>query len=141
MSRRQNPQAVSQAPGWTCAAHRKGAPVSVALDADGVVQGVRGLAGVEGTVLAAQACVEIVGDIGGHEVLDRPEGADDVGISGELEGCGEVDGLVEEPLVDSDGCVAGGQGGELGSGAVAALPRSASWREQWPGNRPRCWRA
>lgn len=69
-----------------------GEVVAVAYPAYRLVQRVGGSADVEGALIGREVGVEGVGDL----VVDLPQGADDVGESGELEGGGQMDGFVDE---------------------------------------------
>jgi hypothetical protein len=65
----------------------------VALGAGRAVEGKGGAVRVEGAVRIGEGGIEAIGDLHGDFVVDFPEGADDVWEAGELEGCGEVDGV------------------------------------------------
>ena len=61
----------------------------------------------------AQGGVELTGDGDGELVVDFPQGADDMGESGELERGGEVDGLIDQPASVGQRGLAGRQVGQL----------------------------
>lgn len=68
--------------------------VTVAYLAYGAMESVRRLGRIQ-TGVGLQVGVEQVSDGDGDLVVDLPQGADHMGEPGELEGGGEVDGLVE----------------------------------------------
>ena len=62
------------------------------MECYGRVAGIEGAAGF----LADDLGVERVGYLDGDSVIDGPQGADDVRVSGDLERRGEVDGFIDE---------------------------------------------
>lgn len=86
--------------------------MSGACPLNGGVQRRRGLSGSQATV-SSHVRVHVLGDICGNGVLDRPQGADHLTVSGELEGARQVDGLIGEGEPARRG-LAGGEVGEFG---------------------------
>src|SRR5690349_7461768 len=57
--------------------------------------------------------VSVHSDFGRMVIADRPSGRDDMAVTGELHGGGEVNRLVRQPHT-ADGGLAGGKEGQLG---------------------------
>ena len=86
---------------------------AVAQRTDRAVQGERRPVGVRESVRADEHLVQGVGELGGHAVLGRPEGGDDVRIADTLQRGRQVVRLVRQ-AVPADGGVARRQVGEPG---------------------------